>query len=78
MPLRVCLFTTSSPDPAAGGGSTPAAAGFVHRVLLVEDGRITLDLPVPLARPRQRGDAAFATLERRLLERLLRTDTSKG
>ena len=37
MPLRVCLFTTSSPDPAAGGGSSPAAAGFVHRVLLVED-----------------------------------------
>jgi sulfonate transport system ATP-binding protein len=44
----------------------------------VEDGRIALDLQVPLPRPRQRGDAGFAALEQRLLDRLLRTDTSKG
>jgi len=39
---------------------------------LIEDGRITLDLPVPLARPRARGSAAFAALEQELLQRLLR------
>jgi sulfonate transport system ATP-binding protein len=44
----------------------------------VEDGRIALDLQVPLPRPRRRGDAGFAALEQRLLDRLLRTDTSKG
>ncbi len=54
------------------------ALALADRVLLVEEGRITLDLPVHLARPRQRGDAAFAALEQRLLERLLRPHTSKG
>ena len=54
------------------------ALALADRVLLVEDGRIALDLEVPLPRPRRRGDAAFAALEQRLLERLLRTDTSKG
>ncbi len=54
------------------------ALALADRVLLVEDGRIALDLQVPLPRPRQRGDAGFAALEQRLLDRLLRTDTSKG
>jgi sulfonate transport system ATP-binding protein len=48
------------------------ALALADRVLLVEDGRITLDLPVALPRPRQRGDTAFADLEQRLLSRLLR------
>jgi sulfonate transport system ATP-binding protein len=48
------------------------ALALADRVLLVEDGRITLDLPVPLPRPRQRGDKAFAELEQQLLSRLLR------
>ncbi|XLZ71055.1 ATP-binding cassette domain-containing protein [Massilia sp. SR12] len=54
------------------------ALALADRVLLVEEGRIALDLPVPLARPRRRGDAAFAALEQRLLERLLQPPTSKG
>jgi len=54
------------------------ALALADRVLLVEDGRIALDLPVHLPRPRQRGDAAFAALEQRLLERLLQPATSKG
>ncbi len=54
------------------------ALALADRVLLVEDGRIALDLPVHLARPRRRGDAAFAALEQRLLERLLQPNTSKG
>ncbi|KQV61776.1 ATP-binding cassette domain-containing protein [Duganella sp. Root336D2] len=54
------------------------ALALADRVLLVEDGRIALDLPVPLPRPRQRGGAAFAALEQRLLARLLRPTTSKG
>lgn len=54
------------------------ALALADRVLLVEDGCIALDLPVHLARPRRRGDAAFAALEQRLLERLLQSNTSKG
>ena len=48
------------------------ALALADRVILIEEGRITLDLPVDLPRPRARGSAAFAALERRLLERLLR------
>jgi sulfonate transport system ATP-binding protein len=47
------------------------ALALADRVLLIEEGRITLDLQVDLPRPRARGNAAFAALEERLLERLL-------
>jgi sulfonate transport system ATP-binding protein len=46
------------------------ALALADRVLLIEDGRITLDLAVDLPRPRERG-AAFAELEQRLLNRIL-------
>ncbi|MDR2690090.1 MAG: ATP-binding cassette domain-containing protein [Azoarcus sp.] len=41
------------------------------RILLIEDGRIALDQDVALPRPRVRGDATFASLEGRVLDRLL-------
>jgi sulfonate transport system ATP-binding protein len=41
------------------------------RVILLEAGRIALDLKISLPRPRQRGDAAFAELARHILERVL-------
>ena len=47
------------------------AVALADRVLLVEDGRITLDEPVALARPRAHGSAAFAELEGRVLARVL-------
>ena len=47
------------------------ALALADRVLLIEDGRIALDLAVDLPRPRIRGHAAFAALEQRLLNRLL-------
>ncbi|MEC5215454.1 sulfonate transport system ATP-binding protein [Actimicrobium sp. GrIS 1.19] len=47
------------------------AIALADRVVLIEDGRITLDLAVSLARPRSRGDAAFAALEAHILSRLL-------
>jgi len=48
------------------------AVALADRVLLVEDGRITLDEPVALARPRAHGTAAFAELEGRVLSRVLK------
>ena len=48
------------------------ACGPGDRVLLIEDGRLALDLRVDLPRPRRR-DAAFAALEQRLLDRVLST-----
>lgn len=48
------------------------AIALADRVVLIEDGRITLDQPVALARPRQRGDAAFAQLEEAVLRRVMR------
>ncbi len=47
------------------------AVALADRVLLVEDGRIALDAPVLLARPRPRGDARFAALEDQVLQRVL-------
>jgi len=46
------------------------AVALADRILLVERGRITLDEPVDLERPRERG-AAFAELEGRVLSRVL-------
>ncbi|MDR1229284.1 MAG: ATP-binding cassette domain-containing protein [Azoarcus sp.] len=47
------------------------AVVLADRILLIEDGRIALDQTIELARPRARGDAAFARLEGQVLERLL-------
>ena len=47
------------------------AVALADRVVLIEEGRIALDERVPLARPRVH-DAAFAAIERRILDRVLR------
>ena len=47
------------------------AVALADRVLLIEDGAITLDVAVDLPRPRPRGTPAFAALEQQLLQRLL-------
>ncbi|WP_026431150.1 ATP-binding cassette domain-containing protein [Paracidovorax oryzae] len=47
------------------------AVALADRVVLIEDGRIALDERIPLARPRSHGDAAFAALEKRILDRVL-------
>lgn len=47
------------------------AVALADRVVLIEDGAIALDLAVDLPRPRHRGDAAFAALQERLLNRVL-------
>ena len=48
------------------------AVALADRVLLIEDGQLALDLPIDLPRPRRR-DATFASLEQRLLDRVLST-----
>jgi sulfonate transport system ATP-binding protein len=50
------------------------AVALADRVILIEDGVIALDERVTLARPRSRGDAAFAALEKRILDRVLQHD----
>jgi sulfonate transport system ATP-binding protein len=47
------------------------ALALADRVLVIENGRIALDVAVDLPRPRQR-DARFAALEQRLLDHLLK------
>ncbi|WP_410211899.1 ATP-binding cassette domain-containing protein [Aquirhabdus sp.] len=47
------------------------AIALADRVLLIEDGQITLDERIDLPRPRQRGNIAFATLEDKILARVL-------
>ena len=47
------------------------AVALADRVILIEDGRIALDETIALARPRSHGDAGFAALEKRILDRVL-------
>ncbi|AOJ74373.1 ATP-binding cassette domain-containing protein [Burkholderia ubonensis] len=47
------------------------AVALGDRILLIEQGRVALDQPVPLDRPRERASAAFAALEDRVLRRVL-------
>ncbi|MBW4537116.1 MAG: ATP-binding cassette domain-containing protein [Pleurocapsa minor HA4230-MV1] len=51
------------------------AVTLADRVVLLEAGRVELDIPVPLPRPRHRGDAMFAALVERILERVLNSKT---
>ena len=51
------------------------ALALADRVVMIEDGAITLDIDVTLPRPRRRGSVALATLEERILRQLLRSDT---
>ncbi len=53
------------------------ALALADRVVLIEEGRITLDLKVDLPRPRARGNAAFAALEQQLLESILHPAPSR-
>lgn len=54
------------------------AIALADRVVLIEDGRITLDERIPLARPRSRGNPKFAQLEEHILSRVLKTPASVG
>jgi len=47
------------------------ALALADRVLLIEEGKLGLDLRVDLPRGQRRGTAAFAALEQRLLSRVL-------
>jgi sulfonate transport system ATP-binding protein len=47
------------------------AVAIADRVLLIEEGRIGLDLQVDLARPRARGSHRLAALETEVLNRVL-------
>lgn len=50
------------------------AVALADRVILIEDGAIALDERIPLARPRSRGDASFAAIEKRILDRVLQRE----
>jgi sulfonate transport system ATP-binding protein len=47
------------------------AISLADRVVLIENGQIALNEKINLPRPRSRGDATFAKLEERILQRIL-------
>ena len=47
------------------------AVALADRVVLIEDGQIALDETITLPRPRSHGDAGFAAVEKRILDRVL-------
>jgi sulfonate transport system ATP-binding protein len=50
------------------------AVALGDRVILIDQGRVTLDLPVDLPRPRKRGTPEFAALEGKILDTLFGDD----
>jgi sulfonate transport system ATP-binding protein len=52
------------------------AVVLADRILLIEQGRLALDLDVGLARPRARGSVEFGALEQKVLDRVLQTHQS--
>jgi sulfonate transport system ATP-binding protein len=52
------------------------ALTLADRVVMIDEGRITLDIAVDLPRPRRRGSVDVALLEERILEDLIREDTN--
>jgi sulfonate transport system ATP-binding protein len=46
------------------------AVTVADRVLMIENGEITLDMPIELPRPRERGSAEVAALEGAILRHL--------
>jgi sulfonate transport system ATP-binding protein len=52
------------------------ALALADRVLLIDSGRIALDIDVPLPRPRRRGSADLARLEGRILDRLFGAESA--
>lgn len=50
------------------------ALTLADRVVMIEDGRIALDIPVDLPRPRRRGANGFARLEAEILRHLVREE----
>jgi sulfonate transport system ATP-binding protein len=47
------------------------AAALADRILLLDEGRVAMDVTVDLPRPRRRGDPEAAAIEGRILDRLL-------
>jgi sulfonate transport system ATP-binding protein len=54
------------------------AVALADRILLLDAGRVALDLAVDLPRPRRRGDPAAAAIEGRILRQLLNEETADG
>ena len=50
------------------------AASLADRVVLIDEGRVALDLMVDLPRPRRRGSAEFGRIEARILQSLFAND----
>lgn len=50
------------------------ALTLADRVVLIENGKIALDLEIPFARPRRRGSVQFGALEEKLLATLLKSN----
>jgi sulfonate transport system ATP-binding protein len=46
------------------------AVALADRVVVIDGGRIALDLDIDVPRPRRRGDAHLAALEGRIIDRL--------
>jgi len=64
------LYVRHSPAVLLVTHDVDEAISLASRIIVLMDGRISLDLPVDIAPPRERDDRAFGALRRRLLAEL--------
>ncbi|WCK54064.1 ATP-binding cassette domain-containing protein [Aneurinibacillus sp. Ricciae_BoGa-3] len=50
------------------------AVALANRVILIEEGKVTMDYPIQLPRPRQRSHAVFASITGKIRERIIGAD----
>ncbi len=68
---EVGLADRANEWPSVLSGGQRQRVALADRVIVIEEGRIALDLDIPLPRPRRHGSAELARLEGVILERLL-------
>ena len=69
-------FTLKAPkrithDKRLRAGDVAEAVAVADRVIVLEEGRIALDVPIHLRRPRERGSVEVARIEGEILKKLL-------
>ena len=73
-PARARLAATRASPPSSSPTTSPRPSSLADRVVVIDGGRIALDLPVPAPRPRRSGSPELARLTGRLLDHLLGTE----
>ncbi|MDC7718618.1 ATP-binding cassette domain-containing protein [Vogesella sp. DC21W] len=72
------LWLAHAPTTVLVTHDVSEAVALADRVVLVEEGRVALDVRIDLPRPRQHGDTRFVAFEQHILQRVLQGPAYTG